>query len=162
MLWGRDCSYVALRPQAFKGSIVHPPELMNKGLWWNAVANRRVQRMACPGANLSNANLTRIVLGGKPNHHDDNPARTGLRRAPSPPGRLIIWRPFEPIFLKLQEGWRIFLRARAQIWDNCRRNSFGRENPEFTCTLFPITPMVLAPLVGWSPGKLPGWRLSEL
>lgn len=70
--------------------------------------------------------------------------------------RLIIWRSFQPIFLKLfgdlQQGWQIFLRARSQIWDNFLRNSLGCWKPEFTGTVFPIIPVVLAPLIGWSPG----------
>lgn len=43
-------------------------------------------------------------------------------------GRLIIWRPFKPIFCQiffgLWQGWQIFLRAHPQNVDNFWRNTF--------------------------------------
>ena len=49
-------------------------------------------------------------------------------------GRLITWRPFKPNFFKLlqhrttEQGWRIFLRASAQIRDNFWKYSFVCRN----------------------------------
>jgi hypothetical protein len=86
--------------------------------------------------------------------------------APLSRARLTIWRPFEPIFLKL---FSTYNRAGEYFWG--RVPKFGiifeeilleRGKPEFTSTVFPIIPVLLAPLLGWGPGQLPGWRLSKL
>ena len=48
---------------------------------------------------------------------------------------------FKPIFFKpfgQGQGWRTFLRARAHIADNFRRNSFECGKPVFISTVFPI------------------------
>ena len=62
------------------------------------------------------------------------------------PGQAIHLAPLrtEPIFFNvfgLERGWRTFLRARALIKNNFRRNSFACGKPEFTSTIFPIMPM---------------------
>jgi hypothetical protein len=57
--------------------------------------------------------------------HQDRPRHVDA------PGRLIIWRPFKPIFFKVfrsRTDWRGFLKRRIQIADNFLRNSLACEN----------------------------------
>jgi hypothetical protein len=58
-------------------------------------------------------------------------------------GRPLICRPgqtynvaYSLSFFGLEQGWRIFFMARAQISDNFRRNTFACGKPEFTNTIF--------------------------
>jgi len=61
------------------------------------------------------------------------------------PGRPLIWSLFKPTFRKLffgvEQGRRTFLRTRARIVDNFRRNYFACGKLEFTCTIFGIIPL---------------------
>jgi hypothetical protein len=59
--------------------------------------------------------------------------KAGMDRHVGALGRLIIWRPFRPIFFQCLI------------------------QPELTGTIFLIYSTVLPPLVGWCPRQLPGW-----
>jgi hypothetical protein len=61
---------------------------------------------------------------------EEDISRTGPKHGGAP-GRLIIWNSLKPIFLKdfrPQTGPIRFLKARAKIAENFRRNSFARGN----------------------------------
>ena len=93
------------------------------------------------------------------------------------PGRLIILWPLKPIifkhFRRTKLLARLCLKARVQIANNFRRNSFARGNTSLLTPNFVILSRVdtcgyqhhisdyssdvLTPLIGWHPGQLPGW-----
>jgi hypothetical protein len=60
-------------------------------------------------------------------------------------------------FFGLRQDWRNLLRARAQIADNFRRNSFACENPSSLAPYFRLFQWRLSALYRWHPGQMPGW-----
>ena len=94
------------------------------------------------------------------------------------PGRLITLWPIKPIIFKLFRPTkflaRFCLKARVQVANNFRRNSFALGNTSLltpkllilsrveTCSyqhhISHYSSDVLALLIGWHPGQLPGWH----
>jgi hypothetical protein len=71
-----------------------------------------------------------------------------IQRRPETYGRLVQANNLAPLsnryslkFFGLEQGWRTFFKAHAQIALNFRRNSFSRGKSEFTSTIFPIRPV---------------------
>jgi len=154
--------------EASKGPIDHPAELISE----------LGAMVECSGKSQSSKKgLSRSQFDHCETHTDCSWTEPGPPRRYSGQGqpetcvplsraRLIIWRPFEPIFLKLFSTYNRF--GESFLWRVPKFGIIFEEvllgcgKPEFTCTVFPIIPVVLAPLLGWSPGQLSGWRLSEL